>query len=337
MKKISSNRSGVDRKVKSLSNSKCFSFLSLCFISRCGFISLLRTLSIAGVFCLLSITSALSAESAIRFREINGCLIIVPLTIDGKGPFDFIIDTGSDDTAIDIDLVQELGVKPTGTVTLITAAGSQEVPAGYPLKNVKLGSHIVPAVKALAMNFAALRPHKVRGIVGQNLLAQFNYFLDFKRHEMTIEQGNDLSSRLIGNAKTLNSQKVDGRWMVFVPREEGPTLKMVLDAGANELVIYDCEKLSLDVDQGSFHSVNVATNLATRGFRAARLRRFEIGGIVLRNLTVVLAKNGTGNEAHPEDGLLPARLFNGIYFNNAERQVVFNPEFGAMVPIAGNR
>jgi predicted aspartyl protease len=337
MKKISTNRSGVYGKFESLSISKCLSFLSLCFKSSCGTISLLRTLSIAGVFCLLGITSALSAESTIRFREINGCLIIVPLTIDGKGPFDFIIDTGSDDTAIDSDLVKELGVKPTGTVTLITAAGSREVPAGYPLENVKLGSHIVPAVKALAMNLAALKPHKIRGIVGQNLLARFNYLLDFRRHEMTIEQGNELSGRLMGNSKILNSKKVEGRWMVFVPREEGPTLKMVLDAGANELVIYDCEKLNLDIDEGSFHSVKVATNLATRGFRAARLRYFEIGGIVLRNLTVVLAKNGTGDEANPEDGLLPARLFNGIYFNNIEKQVVLNPEFVTMEEISRNR
>jgi hypothetical protein len=192
-------------------------------------------------------------------------------------------------------------------------------------------------VKTLALNFAALKPHKIRGIVGQNLLARFNYFLDFKRHEMTIEQGNELSSRLIGYAKALNYKRIDGRWMVFVLREDGPMLKMVLDAGANELVIYDCEKLNLDVDEGSFHSVTVATNLATRDFRAARLRHFEIGGIVLRNLTAVLAKNGIGVEAHPEDGLLPARLFNGIFFNNVEKQVVLNPEFSSMSPNVKNR
>jgi hypothetical protein len=93
----------------------------------------------------------------------------------------------------------------------------------------------------------------------------------------------------------------------------------------------------IDVDEGFLHPVKVATNLATRDLRAARLRHFAIGGIVLSNLTVVLAKNGTGDEAHPEDGLLPARLFNGIYFNNTEKQVVLNPEFATVADISRNR
>ena len=58
---------------------------------------------------------------------------------------------------------------------------------------------------------------------------------------------------------------------------------------------------------------------------------------MLRNLTVVLAKNGIGDEAQPEDGLLPARLFNGVYFNNAEMKVVLNPEFTPVAAISTNR
>jgi hypothetical protein len=56
---------------------------------------------------------------------------------------------------------------------------------------------------------------------------------------------------------------------------------------------------------------------------------------MLRNLTVVMAKNGTGDEAHPEDGLLPARLFNAVYFNSTRMQVVLNPEFSRTIQIAG--
>ena len=335
MKKFSSFRSGSNPLFKNLLNPgglcRRLSFLDSRF---CPW-GLLNKLVVAAAVCLLSISNVLNAESIIKFKEINGCLIVVPLRIDGKGPYNFIIDTGSDDTAIDLDLVMELGVSPTSSVTLVTTAGSQEVPSGYPLRNVQLGSRVVPEVKALAMNLAALKPYKIRGIVGQSLLSQFSYFLDYKRHEMTIEENSELGGRLVGNSRILSFQKSEGRWMVRVPRETGAALKMVLDAGANELVMYDCEKLGLDIDNGSLHTVQVATNVGTRELRAARLRHFDVGGVALRNLTVVLAKNGTGDEARPEDGLLPAKLFNTVYFNSARMQVVLNPEFSSTVQISG--
>lgn len=337
MKKVLSSRSSFKLEFENSSN---FSGLNLRlsgfnFLTRPS--SFLWTLLLAGILNLFSFSIALNAESIIKFKVINGCLVVVPVSIDGKGPFDFMIDTGSDGTAIDLDLVKELGVKPTSTGILITAAAAKEVSAGYPLHHVQLGSQMVPEVKALAMDSASLKLRKIRGVVGQDLLAQFNYFLDFKRHEMTIEEGNELSGRLIGNSRILNYQKLEGRWMVLVPQEAGPALKMVLDAGANELVLYNCEKLSLDIDNGSLRPVQVATILGTQHLRAARLRRFEVGGIVLRNLMVILAKNDTGVEALPEDGSLPARLFNGIYFNNTQGQMVLNPEFARTTRIVFNR
>ncbi len=337
MKKDLSSQSSFKLKFENSSN---FSGLNLRlsgfnFLTRPS--SFLWTLLLAGILNLFSFSIALNAESIIKFKVINGCLVVVPVSIDGKGPFDFMIDTGSDGTAIDLDLIRELGVKPTSTGILITAAAAKEVSAGYPLHHVQLGSRMIPEVKAMAMDSASLKLRKIRGVVGQDLLAQFNYFLDFKRHEMTIEEDNELSGRLIGNSKILNYQKLEGRWMVLVPREAGPALKMVLDAGANELVMYDCEKLSLEIDNGSLRPAQVATILGTQHLQAARLRRFEVGGIVLRNLLVILAKNGTGVEALPEDGSLPVRLFNGVYFNNTQGQVVLNPEFARTTQITFNR
>lgn len=296
----------------------------------------LRALLAAGIFCLLNSIPSFEAESAIKLKEINGCLWVVPVNIDGKGPFDFIIDTGSDDVAIDLDLVRELDIKPTSMMTLITSSGSRDVPAGYPLHNVQLGSQRIESINALAMDLPALKQHRIRGILGQSFLAQFNYLLNIKKREMTIEEGNELSARLIGNSAKLNYQKLDGRWMIQVSQKVGRTMNMVLDAGANEVVMYDTENLDLDIDHRSLRSVHVATNLGSRDLRAAYLRHFEVAGIMLRNLVVVLDKNGKGDEAHPEDGLLPARLFDGIYFNHSLRQVVLNPKFDRTIQMMGN-
>jgi len=329
MKKSSSRRSAENPQFKTQ-----FSFVAFLEFQSCLW-SLIRRRLIAGMVCSLVFCTALKAESIIKFKEINACLVVIPVSIDGKGPFDFIVDTGSDDTTIDPGLVKELDVKPTSTVMLVTAAGLQEVPSGYPLRNVQLGSRMVPEVKSLAMNLAALKPYRIRGIVGQNLLSQFNYCIDYRRHEIAIEENGELDDRLVDNARALSFQKREGRWMVHVEREAGMSLKMVLDTGANDLLFYDGDRLSLDIERGSFHTVQVVTNLGIRELRAARLRHFKVGGIVLRNQNVVLARKGTGDETHPEDGLLPARLFGCVYFNNTRMQVVLNPLFSRTMQIAG--
>ena len=151
---------------------------------------------------------------------------------------------------------------------------------------------------------------------------------------MTIEQNSEICSRLVQTSRFLGFQKLEGRWIVGVSKEKGKALKLVLDAGADELIMYDSENLGLDIDEDSIRLVQVATNLGTREFRAARLRHFEVGGVVLQNQIVVLSRNRTGDDARPEDGLLPARLFNAVYFKNTRMQVLLNPEFTHPAQIA---
>jgi hypothetical protein len=45
-----------------------------------------------------------------------------PVRINQKGPFDFMVDTGSQVTVVDPSLAVELGLKPQGKVGLVTVA-----------------------------------------------------------------------------------------------------------------------------------------------------------------------------------------------------------------------
>jgi hypothetical protein len=58
-------------------------------------------------FCLCNLPSGLGqGPFQVKFRVVTE-MIVVPVTINGAGPFDFLVDTGSTDTIIDRKLLRE--------------------------------------------------------------------------------------------------------------------------------------------------------------------------------------------------------------------------------------
>jgi hypothetical protein len=67
---------------------------------------------------------------------------VIPVTVNGRGPFDFMVDTGSQVTVVDPSLAQELGLKPQGTVVLVSTASYARA-SGSVLDLVKAGGQAV--------------------------------------------------------------------------------------------------------------------------------------------------------------------------------------------------
>src|SRR5258705_9026438 len=79
-------------------------------------------------FCLCNLPSGLGQEPfQVKFRVVTE-MIVVPVTINGAGPFDFLVDTGSTDTIIDRKLVEELSLPSAGKMILETAQGKAVTP-----------------------------------------------------------------------------------------------------------------------------------------------------------------------------------------------------------------
>ena len=55
-------------------------------------------------------------------RFVQRALIVIPVRINQTGPYDFVVDTGSQVTVIDPSLALELDLKPQGTVGLVSVA-----------------------------------------------------------------------------------------------------------------------------------------------------------------------------------------------------------------------
>src|SRR5690348_14074692 len=83
--------------------------------------------ALAMVFSLVSISSQAqrtNSDMNLHFKVMAGSVIVVPVMVNGRGPYDFVFDTGNESTLIDTDLAQQVGVTAVDRMWLESSTGS---------------------------------------------------------------------------------------------------------------------------------------------------------------------------------------------------------------------
>jgi len=122
------------------------------------------------------------ASTAVRLREVD-TRMTVPVLINGKGPFRFIVDSGATRTVISNTLAAQLGLPSAGTVSLHSVGGEAQVPA------VHIDSLYVGALPAKELTAPVLDEANLGGlgILGIDTLQGKKVIIDLVRHAMSVE------------------------------------------------------------------------------------------------------------------------------------------------------
>lgn len=265
------------------------------------------------------------AEGAVRMRLLGGRLTIIPVYLNDQGPFDFLLDTGTTSTILTPELAARLELRPVDRVTLITVGGARDVPRGL-LHKLAVGPAVSADVEALVSGLEQVRKldPRVHGVLGQNFFERFNYTLDYDRR--TVE------FRGVGGAPP-SGERVpfdvdEGKLIVGTSSGSASprALRLVLDAAATDLVIFDDPGGSIALSLPARSAGLLLTEAGSGEARLARLRSLRVGDSRLEDVPVALLPKPTGRGARAEDGLLPTSLFSAIYFDHGDRYVIFNPK-----------
>ena len=149
-----------------------------------------------------SVYLSLVSGTPVRFNLVARHWIVVPVTINGSGPYDLVLDTGSALSFIDPSLITRLGGKETRRYQLLTATGSIVVPC-YRMEKFRLGSQHVEYLDVLAHGGPEIQGIQVKGILGQDFLTKFNFILDYQSQTITFEENEEYARSLSGGAYTL--------------------------------------------------------------------------------------------------------------------------------------
>ena len=110
----------------------------------------------------------------VTYKEM-GNSIIVRATLNGAGPYDFILDTGAAITLIAPGVLSELGLSPVdGGVNVVGVAGKTVQAGTSVIEEVSLGGARVRDLKVASHDIPMLNDARIVGLLGQDFL---NYFV----------------------------------------------------------------------------------------------------------------------------------------------------------------
>jgi predicted aspartyl protease len=288
---------------------------------RVGWTPQSRTRALAAL-CLLwsasagtATTGAAVAGEEIRYREAWGYAVVVPVYIQGLGPFEFLLDTGADTTVVHPDLARRLGLRPTARIELMTLAGSRIVPLAT-LPTMRVGGTSLDGVEVLIHDMAAARAADGRldGILGRNALRETSFTIDHARRRV----------RLGGPATAggVPYEEIEGRLVIAARLGcAGDPIRLALDSGIADVVLFEGSR-PLPVTATS--RVTARTNAGDTALRSGRLDALCLGSARLDDVAVAVQARDRA-EGRIEDGLVPTRLFARVHFDPHHKTVRLEP------------
>ena len=230
----------------------------------------------------------LAAPDKLGFARDSYQRMTVPVRLSGKGPFRFLVDTGSDRTAISRELATTLGLDSAPRARLHSATGETPV-AMVVVPNLMLSRKVMQRIDAPILDAADIGAD---GILGIDALRSERLSFDFVARTVSLTSAQDTPDIDDRDTIIVRARRRDGRLVITDAAAEGQHVSVVLDTGSqysvgNAALRRALERRgALDI-RGPIELVSV-TGAALRG-ELAVIRDLQIGGTTVRGLGIVFA------------------------------------------------
>ena len=256
-----------------------------------------------------------SAASSTPFQLGDQGGVIVPVFVNGIGPFRMLLDTGSTHSAITEAVAEAVRARPVAQSQVITPAGPA-LRAVAAVERLDVGpvavDHLLPSIVS---RDAFDRDGRIHGLIGQDVLSGLRYTLDFR--ERRVEWHDRAASH---DGTKLRMEFEHGRFLVALP-QDGCTLRLVPDSGAGVFVLFDPRAgAGLDLVERQA-TVELWSADLTHTAREVRVPQLRVGDRTLRNVRAVTVDRV---DRHPSegDGLLPLHLFDRVTFDGPAQELI---------------
>ncbi|HMG84395.1 MAG TPA: retropepsin-like aspartic protease [Terracidiphilus sp.] len=142
-----------------------------------------------------TIIEPLSAEThcpgsvaSVPLHLVNRYQMIVAVSLNKSGPYNFLLDTGTEITMIDVSLAGELHMETHGAA-VVAGAGFQVAASFSQLDQIAAGSQIVSNQKVLVYDLQKLKSAdlQIQGILGEDFLEHFDVLIDNAHNRLCLE------------------------------------------------------------------------------------------------------------------------------------------------------
>ena len=215
----------------------------------------------------------------------DGDRMTVSVSVSGKGPYRFLVDTGSERTVISRQLAQRLKLTSGRDATLHSVVGANDVETVF-IPHLQVSGNVISVIDAPALEAANIGAD---GMLGIDSLRSQRVLFDFKAKTMSITPSSRSAENLDGDTIVVRARTRHGRLVFTNAKIDGQKVTVIVDTGSQVTIGNLALQRSLmkrrlwDVpDPVTIESVTGETLQA----RVSQLKELELGGVQLENLSV---------------------------------------------------
>jgi predicted aspartyl protease len=251
----------------------------------------------------------------------------VRVSVDGRGPYEFVVDTGSERTVVSQDLAGLLDLQPGKKVNVTAMTSTQMV------NTVKVPSLAVNTIDARTLEAPTLDQADMGapGMLGLDALKGHVISIDFKRNEMTVHPARRHQLRAGPNDIVVTARNRFGQLIVSDAYYHGQRVSVVVDTGTPISV---ANRAFLKLLDRRPHSLGTISMLSALGEWLVadyiQVDSLEIGQVTFANVPLAIAdavpfkRFGLQDQPALLLGMNALRLFRQVDIDFANRQIRFS-------------
>lgn len=289
---------------------------------------------IAGAALALFLTAGAPAQDAvvsapdseiIQGRPGAGQRMTIPVSIGGMGPYDFIVDTGSQRSLIATSVAASLALKPARRLRIVDVGGIELVDT---VEATELG---VGSRSFSGMILPVLADHDLggQGLIGTDNLQDQRVVIDFTKNRMTVGNARSFGSSG-GYEIVVTARRKAGQLIITEATVDGVRTAVLIDTGAVTSVGNRALQRALNhrnpAERVTLISVTGNEVIADIGSP----RQLQIGAVGITGLVVAYADSpvfpALGLDKRPALmlGMRELRMFRRVAIDFGSRKVMFD-------------
>lgn len=289
-------------------------------------------LAAATVSTLCAETRCPGNVASVPLKIVNGYQIILAVSINHSGPYNFLLDTGSQITIVDLSLAAELHLSAQGSANLVTAAESSTSASVAQVDLLETGSHALANQTVLVYDFQKVNSaiHPIRGILGEDFLGRFDMLIDNAHSMLCLDDSATLRANvkgthiaLVAPAQSAGSQPSPSQFIVAarVSNARRP-IRLKLDSASDVCVLYNVGQFMTRALFSTTTSQEMQVDGAQRAFSVLPPQEVMIGHLDLPGVSFVVPPGAETNANMAEDGVLATGLFRRVFIDHVDHFAV---------------
>ena len=273
--------------------------------------------------------------ASLPFHLVNRHLIVLAVSINHTGPYNFLLDSGAQITLIDPSLAADLHLDAQGAA-VVASLGSRQSASFAQLDLVEVGSHAVANQKVLVYDLQSFHPADLhfQGILGEDFLEHFDMLIDNAHSLLCLDNSAAMRAEVKGSHIPLvatvgpeDGVALPSLLIIAVRLSDGlRPVRLQLDSGTNTAKLFNTSQYMVLQFSHNVPLPGSGLDGAQRILSALPPQDVEIGSLELPGVPF-FSLTGIQEDARVKgfDGVLPTGLFRRVFIDHADRFAVLEP------------